>query len=183
MTNVLIGIIGVILFIGLALAGAMFLGPRFQQATNNSKAMSITQMETQITAAISMKRSEDGVPVVARTAVRDLSETGYLKTLPMNPYIGEGGLPFRMLYSGDLVSPYFYADIVFVTIGQADGTEDVCKAINKQVTGDETIPLMPASATTSIQSMVVRNTGCFRMHGNGIYGEAAGRDFVVYAKI
>jgi hypothetical protein len=183
MTNVLIGIIGVILFIGLALAGAFYLGPRFQQATNNSKAMSITQMETQITAAISMKRSDDGVPVVARTAVRDLSETGYLKSLPLNPFVGDGGLPFRMLYSGDLVSPYFYADIVFVTIGQADGTIDVCKAINKQTTGDESIPVMPSTSGTNIQSMVTRTTGCFRMHANGIYGEAAGRDFVVYAKI
>jgi len=41
MSNVLIGIIGVILFIGLALAGALFLGPRFQESTNNSRGSAV----------------------------------------------------------------------------------------------------------------------------------------------
>ena len=44
MSNVLIGIIGVILFIGLALAGALFLGPRFQAATISSKASATVVM-------------------------------------------------------------------------------------------------------------------------------------------
>lgn len=183
MSNVLIGIIGVILFIGLALAGAFYLGPRFQQATNNSKAMSITQMETQISAAISLKRNDEGTPVVARTAVRDLTDSGYLKALPLNPFVGQGGLPFRMLYSGDLASPYFYADVVFVTLGAGDGTVDVCRAINKQVTGADAVPQMPSVSGTNIQSMVTRTSGCFQMHKEGIYGEAAGNDYVVYAKI
>ena len=54
MSNVLIGIIGVILFIGLALAGALFLGPRFQQSTNNSKASASVQAVSQVGNAANM---------------------------------------------------------------------------------------------------------------------------------
>lgn len=56
MSNVLIGIIGVILFIGLALAGALFLGPRFQDSTNNSKAAAVVQTMTQLANASNMYR-------------------------------------------------------------------------------------------------------------------------------
>ena len=182
MTNVLIGIIGVILFIGLAVAAAWYLGPKFQQAASNSKAMSITHMESQITAAISMKRTDDGTFVVARSPVRDLQVGGYLKTVPLNPYAGDGGLPFRILYSGDLESAYYYADVVFMTLGQSEGAEQVCRAINRQG-GSETVPRMPAEDGQDIQAMVQKPSGCFRVHANGIYGEAAGNDYVAYARI
>ena len=43
MSNVLIGIIGVILLIGLVLAGALFLGARFQAAADNSRASASVQ--------------------------------------------------------------------------------------------------------------------------------------------
>jgi hypothetical protein len=183
MTNVLIGIIGVILFIGLALAGAFYLGPRFQQASNNSKAMSLAQMETQITAAISLKRNEDGVPLVARASVGSLSDGGYLKALPFNPFVGQGGLPFRALYSGDLTSSGYYADVVIASMGSAVGTSDVCRALNRQTNGTEEVPELASSEGTSIRSVVTRTAGCFRMHKEGIYGEAAGNDYVAYAKI
>jgi hypothetical protein len=67
-SNVLIGIIGVILFIALAMAGAMFLGPQFQRAFVNSKAMTLSQMASQINMALSMSaptpayRSWPGLP-------------------------------------------------------------------------------------------------------------------------
>src|SRR3546814_303803 len=81
MSNVLIGIIGVILFIGLALAGALFLGPRFQESTNNSRASASVQAVSQIASAANMFEVQEGrIAAVISDAVVDndaLVEPGY----------------------------------------------------------------------------------------------------------
>ncbi len=86
MSNVLIGIIGVILFIGLALAGALFLGPRFQEATNNSKASAQVQAMQQIIAAANMYEVANGRTDLARDvsidAASPLVTGGFLKSVP-----------------------------------------------------------------------------------------------------
>ncbi len=83
MSNVLIGIIGVILFIGLALAGALFLGPRFQEATINSKAAALVQQANQVVQARSMYTVQQGQEPT------DFSDgglvPGFLKARPVNP--------------------------------------------------------------------------------------------------
>ena len=81
MSNVLIGIIGVILFIGLALAGALFLGPRFQEATLNSKASAAVQAVHQISNAANMYRVQEGVNL-GTTEMGLLQSKGYLKSIP-----------------------------------------------------------------------------------------------------
>lgn len=91
MSNVLIGIIGVILFIGLALAGALFLGPRFQESTNNSKASAVIQVVDQVAKAANMQVVQEGVPVAGNPSgaddapVTQLVSRGYLKSKPLNP--------------------------------------------------------------------------------------------------
>src|SRR3546814_10920461 len=75
MSNVLIGIIGVILFIGLALAGALFLGPRFQESTNNSRASASVQAVSQIASAANMFEVQEGrIAAVTSDAVVDLKQ-------------------------------------------------------------------------------------------------------------
>ena len=71
MSNVLIGIIGVILFIGLALAGALFLGPRFQESTNNSRASAAVQAVAQVASAANMYRVQEGTAPTAVGAAGD----------------------------------------------------------------------------------------------------------------
>ncbi len=61
MSNVLIGIIGVILFIGLALAGALILGDDFRTASSSSQAAAIVGQIQQTTSAIEMYRLKTGV--------------------------------------------------------------------------------------------------------------------------
>ena len=65
MSSVLIGIIGVILFIGLALAGALFLGPRFQESSNTSKAAAATQAVQLVANAISLRNADSGQQMLA----------------------------------------------------------------------------------------------------------------------
>ncbi len=87
MSNVLIGIIGVILFIGLALAGALFLGPRFQEATANSKAAATIQAISQVARAIELYEVQEGRQFVSGPA-NPLVLAGYMKANianPMNP--------------------------------------------------------------------------------------------------
>src|SRR3546814_16068064 len=89
MSNVLIGIIGVILFIGLALAGALFLGPRFQESTNNSRASASVQAVSQIASAANMFDVQEGrIAAVISDAVvdnDDLVERGSMKSVPTKP--------------------------------------------------------------------------------------------------
>ena len=124
MSNVLIGIIGVILFIGLALAGALFLGPRFQESTNNSRASAAVQAVSQVASAANMYRVQEGTAPTAVGAAGDASTAttlmgrGYLKSVPSNP-------------SGTAL-PSLSATPGFVTMVLADNAEAVCAAINKQ---------------------------------------------------
>jgi hypothetical protein len=96
MSNVLIGIIGVILFIGLALAGALFLGPRFQESANNSKAAAAVQIVSQMASAARLYEVQEGRKVTPNESGTTLETTtstpyqqivggGYVKSVPSNP--------------------------------------------------------------------------------------------------
>lgn len=123
MSNVLIGIIGVILFIGLALAGALFLGPRFQESTNNSRASAAVQAVAQVSSAANMFRVQEGRGAADADA---LVTADYLKSLPSNPTSGNGaGLP---ALTGDANTTV--GRRVEMTLGDNGGA--VCEAINKQ---------------------------------------------------
>src|SRR3546814_18434685 len=89
MSNVLLGIIGVILFIGLALAGALFLGEEFQKASQRNKAMLLAQMAAQISADASLSETETGREIAARATVSNIVIRGYLRPLPLNHYLDD----------------------------------------------------------------------------------------------
>lgn len=92
MSNVLIGIIGVILFIGLALAGALILGDDFTTTRATTEAATIQQQLSQVGAAYEMYRLKMGSRPVPASAFPHLvgRETmvaltpRFLKTLPPN---------------------------------------------------------------------------------------------------
>jgi type II secretory pathway pseudopilin PulG len=131
MSNVLIGIIGVILFIGLALAGALFLGPRFQDATVNSKASAAHQAMAQMTHAANLYALQEGKPLNAvnyPTNMQTLITAKYLKAPAVYngaeiATVDKGG------YGRDMP-----VDHVQVIIGpKTDPTSRaVCKEIEKQ---------------------------------------------------
>lgn len=87
MSNVLIGIIGVILFIGLALAGALILGDDFRSSKSSSSAATTVAQLQQIVAAINMSNLKTGTPLLATTY--DTNTTllipRFLKVAPVNP--------------------------------------------------------------------------------------------------
>ena len=154
MSNVLIGIIGVILFIGLALAGALFLGPRFQEATQNSRAAAAIQGVHQITSAANMYRVQEGLPL-GTGQLGLLRDKGYLKSVPN---FGYG--PSLLATDGcagcaDTKS----IGVVFVLSGDEDDRK-LCAAVMKQVgglpDGQEYRPMGELLVTT----MAKREAGC-----------------------
>lgn len=157
MSNVLIGIIGVILFIGLALAGALFLGERFAQTRNTSVGAATVQAVDQVSNGINLYNTENGMPMVAGTAPTALTP-GYLKSVPTNP-TGTGGTASVILTSDGLASggP---GRLVVMKLGGA--TLDVCKAITRQTTsGQDTIGQNGIVEANSALELPRGPAGCF----------------------
>lgn len=130
MSNVLIGIIGVILFIGLALAGALFLGPRFQEATSSSRASAIVQSMAQVASAANMYRAQEGTPAINGTLDTELVAKGYLKSRP-NP---TNGLD---TYTGLGVG--YVAEVSYYGLTESNAAQ-ICAAINRQMNGSDAVP-------------------------------------------
>jgi type II secretory pathway pseudopilin PulG len=157
MSNVLIGIIGVILFIGLALAGALFLGPRFQEATNNSKASANVQAMQQVIAAANMYELTNGkadLPLdVTIDANSALVTGGFLKSVPSDSS-GRNATYVLTRRSG----------MDYVHIGLQSLA--VCKAVQKQ---------LDPSATTYDAGIVTTKIG-------GCYGSGNENEFLLYMR-
>lgn len=84
MSNVLIGIIGVILFIGLALAGALILGDDFRTASNSSQAAALMSQIKQAADASEMRRLKLGVSTTPSTST-DFLVPRFLKVAASSP--------------------------------------------------------------------------------------------------
>lgn len=84
MSSVLMGIIGVVLFIGLALAGALFLGDAFRTSNASVTAATIASQLKQISDAVDMYKLETGRAHVPATEV-DFLVPRFLKSVPVNP--------------------------------------------------------------------------------------------------
>ncbi|AXK44113.1 hypothetical protein [Erythrobacter aureus] len=183
MSSVLVGIIAVILFIGLAIVSSLYLGGQFNTASAKSQALEMTNKASQLNQATALYWTEQGRPVVARSSVRSLLEKGYLKKVPVNPYIDRGGAPFRMLFSGDVYSANYYADVIIVDMGQDEDAKEVCSAINRQASHSGTIPEIDVSEGARVSAMTEAPTGCFQMHDVGIYGEAGPHSYIMYSRL
>lgn len=159
MSQVLIGIIGVILFIGLALAGAMFLGPRFQESNNVSKASATMSAINQVANAAHLFEMQEGY---ITNNVNTLVSEGYLKVRPKNPV----GSASYINISGDSANPE--RDMVSFYLGDQDDQDAIaiCTAIQRQATGTETIPDYDYPIVTA------ERNGCYRdirFQGSGIF--------------
>ena len=132
MSNVLIGIIGVILFIGLALAGALFLGPRFQNATSFSKAAAVNSALADVVRAENLYELSAGRPGPnGPTGAQILADEGYLKALPPNPLTRTiaNSQPIPLPVNGQ-AGLGLKPDVVIMYLGTE--AKDVCAEIEKQ---------------------------------------------------
>lgn len=84
MSNVIIGIIGVILFIGMAVAGAVFLGPKLGDSRIDAEAVGYLNQTGQISKAVEEYSSDRGrLPIEAgREPIDILVSEKYMKYAP-----------------------------------------------------------------------------------------------------
>jgi hypothetical protein len=159
MSNVLIGIIGVILFIGLALAGALFLGPRFQEATLNSKASAMAQSVHQLASAANLYEVQEGRTLTSANAgavTNALVSAGYLKSPPVNPVAS-------WTFDGNNDTGTYSGRVTVVHAGMPlnDTNARICAILARQgglTLGSDGSP--PAQATLPSTKF-----GCFRANG------------------
>jgi hypothetical protein len=143
MSNVLIGIIGVILFIGLALAGALILGDDFRSSSNTTQAATLVSRMKQTADAIEMYRLKTGRSQVPVTSVAFLMPR-FLKTMPINPVAGATANPNSYFWSIRLDNnlypvytdePAYAAKFVMAPVGPKNDAKarGVCEAINESL--------------------------------------------------
>jgi hypothetical protein len=135
MSNVLIGIIGVILFIGLALAGALFLGPKFQSASNDSKAAAVMQGLQQTVNAYEMRRLNEGAVISAdkgNDVTQMLIDGGYLKSSFRNPLNRSIGIIAVDDGGTQSASKPIASIVMTLEAGSNTTARDVCRLIEKR---------------------------------------------------
>ena len=172
MANVIIGINGVVLFILLAIAGAIFLGPQFTAANNNGKAAALVQSATQIASAVNLTNTQNGTTYVGNTAVSQLVTDGGLKVVPGNSIVAANA--FLRINASTPSSTTLAADTVTADIGAAG--QPVCDQIEKQSGGTVALTVADVSA-------LPRVNGCVKLSAVVAPVNGASGEYVVYAKI
>lgn len=168
MSNVIIGIIGVILFIGLALAGASFFGPRVSQSTAQAQAGVVMSELVGISNAVKVRDRE-----------REISTTGSLDISFLAPdYLGEApsnptGGPDPLLLD-DVGGTGGIASVVALKV---DGSRagHVCNEISRQGGGPSGAPVL-ANPNASFP------IGCFRS-SRDVTAQIRKNDYIAYAVI
>ena len=138
MSNVLIGIIGVILFIGLALAGALILGDDFRTATASSQAAAAAQTMLQIQSAVGMWKLKTGQSSIPNGNTQFLAPR-FLKTDAPNPTkVGRAAVPnyqYQPKFNNDLCpdpndeGALPNAAYVHFPVGYGIDDKNVCQAL------------------------------------------------------
>jgi hypothetical protein len=168
MSNVLIGIIGVILFIGLALAGALILGDDFKSSSAEAKAAAISSMMQQSAQAINMYQLKTGKVLPSAYAGDYATFIGprFIKTTPVNPVNGMGFLVTHQ-GGGHDASP---AVLIYTSLGNDAPAKSVCKAIEDMAgTVDTEAAVQPTSYAA--RTAANRRFGCVNNAGypGGMY--------------
>ena len=129
MSNVLIGIIGVILFIGLALAGALILGEDFLTSSATAKASAVTSQMQQVSNAINMHNLK--TDTVLTSAAYNSNGYGanlvprFLKSVPRNPVANYAYSAVDASGNGANTPIRF----IYTHIGGDESSRQICRAV------------------------------------------------------
>ena len=131
MSNVLIGIIGVILFIGLALAGALILGEDFMTASSSSRAAALSSHMQQLSAGVNTLAYKRGIIIPANSGAgfaQTLVDNKAIKSIPRNPVTN--GLYYPADETGGATARPMRS--IYSSLGTDTKARDVCYAIEEQ---------------------------------------------------
>ena len=154
MSNVLLGIIGVILFIGLALAGANFLGREFDNMTAASQAAAISSTLQQTSHAATLYQTKRGIKLMGSdgpTVIQTLLAARSLKEVPQN-IVNPGNPPIGADINGGH-DPSLPMRLFYIDLGYSDMAREVCRRIERTSGGADA-------------DLVVENLTAFRPRSN-----------------
>ena len=164
MSNVLIGIIGVIFFIGLALAGASYVGALVTDGTTQRNSAQIVMSLQQTASAVKIYnvRNRRWVPN-AFTAVDTMITANIMKSRPTNPTL-PGGYPMVVDINGQLTTNR--PSYVIMYLGQSESARDACIEVELQNGNtDRTDPLVMQQQIGFLARANTTRGGCARMDG------------------
>lgn len=175
MSNVLIGIIGVVLFIGLALAGALILGDDFTTASNSTKASIAMANLNQVAQAATMYALKTGSPY-SQNPIAGLSPR-FLKVSALTPLREYGVIDFRGQngFPAGGGNPAYSAGM---GAGVTPTTLAICNEVNSALG-----LASDADGGPPYANLVPGDAGCFRIRS--AYGEinSNGGYLVIYKRI
>lgn len=142
MSNVIIGIIGVILFIGLAVAGATILGRDFMTASASTSAATVSSHLQQMAQGVQVLKARRGVTIAASaggTLGNTLVSWKALEEVPVNPIT-----PANPYYASNdagvgATTPMEY---ILVNLGSSQKARDTCFAIEEQAGNADPTPVI-----------------------------------------
>jgi len=159
MSNVLIGVIGVILFVGLALAGALFLGQRFRDSTNGNKAATVQAQLKQVTDAASMARLKTGRPVlVGEVGIYSPLMPRFLKTPPSNPV--RPGASFFLIDEDGGQTAGGEAATAVAYLNRDEVSRTICENVDRSAGRTRPGQAFDASTKSFAAASIVGTTGC-----------------------
>lgn len=165
MSNVLLGIVGVILFIGLALAGASYFGVLASTSVMEAKAQAPLQALGTVAKAVAV-RDRELEAITPSAADASVLVPDYLDELPRNPLNGSSVM--LLSRSGTVTGA---AAIVAAYVSPGDA--DMCAYMN-QVGGSHN-----ASIPNFSGQFPAHQSGCVKMPSGSGIGDDAG--YVAYA--
>jgi len=182
-SNLIIAIIGVALFVGIALGGALFLGPRFQDAQDNSTASAFVGAVSEVAAAANSYRGATeyagGLDLATPST---LVSNGYMKTLPSDPLARSG--PQMDLVDAQGVDAAAASDKAswsprFVVWSLGD-RRDLCTMIQRKL-GTISTSAEVSDAQVATSAGAGKAAGCFRTSSRS--SNVASGDYVAYARM
>jgi hypothetical protein len=185
MSNVLIGIIGVILFIGLALAGALILGDDFKTSKSTTEAAAIMQQMAQVSAGYDMYRLKLGRPPVVTTGFAH--ERGRLMIDAMIPRFIKSQ-PVTIRAAGG--SNWFFVDetgaysdkptlLMYNVVADGGPAKDLCDAIAQQ----SGMADAAGKAPTLPKPPLDRQQGCYSFEGPWGFDKGLTGNYHIFRRI
>jgi len=154
MSNVLVGIVGIILFIGLVLASATFFGPVVGESIDDAEAGGVVRVLTATSNAVVI-RNREMETITQGSADSSVLVPNYLDEAPINPVSKEA----VMIADGSF-RPSSDARFVVSRMGASDQAE--CAYLNFAAGEARSVPTVNSAPNTRM--------GCVRLaSGNGVF--------------
>lgn len=187
MSNVLIGIIGVILFIGLALAGALILGDDFRSSSNSAQAAALMSQMKQAADAAEMFKLKTGSAYVPAIETNFLVPR-FLKVPAVNPtYLARNDSMYlykvefnNNIFVDNFREPTLAGKWLMAAIGQ-EGDERaaaICREI-AQTYGQSDI----VSYAGNTDPYPTAASGCILGYSGGPFGTGSRNWYIAYMRI